>query len=172
MRSQRSGVLRIRRNDGTPLASRYFEVTPLAAIMKSSMSSLARFFSSGSRSAITSPLKSARVWIVSRLRRLAGGVAASSPAPYGLEAQELGQPAHRRELRRRRCCAVEPGGDRVVRELRTIEHDGAIDGRLDDGAVGADGHLDDERQPLFSLVERGQVGGELLGSIGKICAAV
>ena len=47
--SQRLGVRSTRRRDGKPFLSRYLAVTPLAAIMKSSINSFARFFSSGSR---------------------------------------------------------------------------------------------------------------------------
>jgi hypothetical protein len=46
MRGQFFGERSTRRSDATPFPSRYLAVTPLAAIMKSSISSLARFFSS------------------------------------------------------------------------------------------------------------------------------
>ena len=48
------------------LRSRYLAVTPLAAIMKSSISSFARFFSSGSRSASAPSSNTARTSSVSR----------------------------------------------------------------------------------------------------------
>ena len=53
---------------GSPSRSRNRAVTPLAAIMKSSISSLARFFSSGRRSASTSPSNTALRLASSRAR--------------------------------------------------------------------------------------------------------
>ena len=55
MRSQRSGDCTTRRSDGNPRASRNRAVTPLAAIMRSSISSLARFGACGRRSRSVSP---------------------------------------------------------------------------------------------------------------------
>ena len=81
---------------GSRASPRKRAVTPLAAIMKSSISSLARFFSSGRRSASRSPSNTARVSMVSRssapcswrrrLQRLGDAV---------LEAELLGQAADR-----------------------------------------------------------------------------
>ena len=67
IRSHRSGVRTTRRIEGDPFDERYRAVAPFAAIMKSSMMSLARFFSSAFRSLIASPSKIGRASMVSRL---------------------------------------------------------------------------------------------------------
>jgi exoribonuclease-2 len=66
IRSQRLGMRTTRRSDVNFLDARYRAVTPLAAIMKSSIISLALFFFSASRSLSSSPSKTGRASIVSR----------------------------------------------------------------------------------------------------------
>ena len=116
MRSQRSGVRRNRRIEGKWFASRKRAVTPLAAIMKSSISSVARFFSPGRRSDNTSPLKTGRsfdrvqaeraVLVPLSLQRLRHAI---------LKAKIVLQPGHGRDERRYGAVPVHPCGERCCR---------------------------------------------------------
>ena len=58
---------------------------------------------------------------------------------------------------------VEPGRDAVVRELGAVPHERAVHVGRGDRPVGADHHLDDDRQPRLVLTEGREIGRELLG---------
>jgi hypothetical protein len=89
--------------------------------------------------------------------------AAQRSRRFVLDAQLLVQPTHGRELRRRGCITLEPRRDRVVGELGVIQDARPVDVGAGHRAVRADRHLDHHRQPLLGLVQRGEVGRELLG---------
>lgn len=67
MRSHRFGVRTTRRIDGKPFEERYRAVSPLAAIMKSSIKPLARLLSSARSSVSTSPSNTGRASMVCKL---------------------------------------------------------------------------------------------------------
>ena len=77
------------------------------------------------------------------------------------------QARHRRDPRRRGALPVEPGGHRVVGQLRAVPHDRAVDLGRARRPVGAQRHLDDEREALLPLAERGEIGREPLGQHGE-----
>ena len=166
MRSQRSGVRSTRRSErDSPCSSRKRAATPLAATMKSSISSFARFVSSGARSASV-PSREDRPRLerveLERAARLA--LALQAPArrgPAGAAARR--GPATAASAGGARRLAVEPRGDAVVGELGVIAHDRAVDRRSRVTAPSVvDRHLDDDRQPVLVRIERREVGRELL----------
>jgi hypothetical protein len=116
-------------------------VTPFAAIMKSSISALARV--EIERAALMPP----------RVERARGAI---------LHLDLLVEPGHSGEPRRRGRGAVEPRGDAVVGQLRLIEDTRAIHVRLRHLALGVDGHLDHDGEPILVLVQRREIGRELL----------
>ncbi len=87
-----------------------------------------------------------------------------------LDPQLLGQPGDAGEPGGRGRGAVEPRRDGVVRELRTIADDGARQTDVLQRAVGVDRHLDHDREAVRGLVERGEVGRELLRQHGEDAA--
>ena len=103
-------------------------MTPLAAIMKSSMSSLARFFSSAARSRIWSRVEhrprldgfqvERAVLVPERLELLRRRV---------LQPQVGLEPRDRGDRLRHRPVAVEPGRDAVVGELGVVADQGLVD---------------------------------------------
>ena len=145
--------------------SRKRAVTPLAAIMKSSISCLARFVPlllevghlavDDDRAATPGSRGRGRP---ARGAGGGGGAAASScsftwsaiPATAAIRGG-IG------------AVAVEPGGDGVVGELGAVVDAGVVDVRGGDRAVGGDRHLDHDRQPVLALVERGDAGRQPLG---------
>ena len=164
MRSQRSGERSTRRSDGKPWRSRNCAVATFAAIMKSSISSLAVFFSSGKRSASASPSNTARASVVSSVR---------APRRWRRSFMACATRACRRSWSAIRGCAatllgrlagpVEPGGDGVVGELRLVPDERAVDVRCRHRPVGSDRHLDDDREPVVPLAKGRKVGRESLG---------
>ncbi len=88
-----------------------------------------------------------------RAQLLRGGV---------LPAQILCESGDRRERGRRRRLALQPGGDTVVSELGVIAHCGAVDLRPVESSIRADFELDDHRQPILVLHQRGELRRQAL----------
>ena len=128
------------------------------------MRSLAGFFSSGRRSASRSPSNTARASVVSRVR---------APRWWRRSFMACATRACRRSWSAIAGCAataagafpgpVEPGGDGVVGQLRLVPHERTVHIRGRHRPVGADRHLDDDREPIPRLAEGRQVGREPLG---------
>ncbi len=89
-------------------------------------------------------------------------VAQHRQAPRGrvLQPQIAVEPRNGADAGRRRRCIFEPGADLVVRQLRVIADDGAIDVAAGDRARVVHERLDDDRQPVLVRIERRQVGRE------------
>ena len=134
--------------------------------MKSSISCRARFFAlRPRRSTIASPSKTACGSIVSR---------SSAPCSWRRRAQRLRDdvlergaarraPATAARLRRHRRRPSSQRRDGVVGELGLVADGGAIDVRgAERRRPPSNDHLDDDRQPVLVLVQRRQVGRELL----------
>ena len=150
----------------TPARRESARSTPLAATMKSSISSFARFdcvrreVGAARRRRRPGAPRACRARARPRvlapaLQRLRDAVlrcAAARPAP-----------APRRAAGGAGAVALEPGGDAVVRELGVVAD--AARGRSSEPATvpsAVDRHLDDDRQPVLVSVERRQVGRQLL----------
>ena len=74
-----------------------------------------------------------------------------------LYAKLLVHPGHAGDGVGRLLFPVEPGRDGVIGELGAVVNRGGIDVRASDRAVFADRDLDDDGQPVLSLVQRSQV---------------
>ena len=149
IRSQRLGVRTTRRSDGNFLDARYRAVTPLAAIMKSSIMSLARFFLSASKSLSSSPSKTGRASIVSRSSapcrcRSAFSFWATRSWSRRFSSRPLTVPIavwHRP-------VALEPAGHAVVSEFGTIAHRRSIKVRTLKRSIPGENHFNDDGQPV------------------------
>ena len=141
--------------------------------MNSSISSLARFFSSGRR-------------LGEHLAVEDGpgldGVESQGPAPVAVALEPLGHlvlepellleaPAPREGGGRRRL-PVQPGRHRVVGELGPVADQRPVDLRVAHRPVGADGHLDHDRQAIASCRSDVRSVESFSGSMGKISTAV
>ena len=82
---------------------------------------------------------------------------------------EAGDGANTRRGRRR---PVQPRGHGVVRELRAVEHDGAVDLGVLHLAAGTDDHLGDDRQTLLPFAQRREDRRQLLRQHREDPAAV
>ena len=142
--------------------------TPLAAIMKSSIKSVARFFvsfrdagnllveSSGTTSLVSS--SSAPLLVAQLLERLRDLVLQF----------ELGlQLRRRRHFRRSRRRAFEPRSHRVVGELCLVANDGAIDIAGTQRAAGIDHEFGDHGGPVHIRQQRRCAGRELIRQHGE-----
>ena len=164
MRAQRSGERSTRRSEGEPFCSRNCAVVTLAAIMKSSMSCLARFCDSSRRSVTASPSKTARGSSVSR---------SSAPRSWRrcrkqlrdavLQAQVVGEPRNGRHLGGGLGVPLEPGRDAVVGELGPVHDRGRVELPVRHLTPLVDHQLDHEGETFLTLVQRREVGRQHLG---------
>ena len=106
-----------------------------------------------------------------RARRLVTAAPASSRAARSCCLRFSARPGTALDLRRHRSFAFEPRADAVVRQLRAGCAPPRDTRRRSDRAVGRDDHyIDHEGVAIFVLVERCQIGRELLGQHRKDCA--
>ena len=169
MRSQRSGDFTTRRSDGKPCASRNRAVTPLAAIIRFSISAFARFGACGRTSRSVSPSNTGSTSIVSKSsapcscaharraparRRSCMRSCSSMP---GTAAAAGGSGRRRPARRRRRCRRASPGCARARRRRPTPSASPSAD----------DDELDDDRETILAVVERREIGRQPLGQHRK-----
>ena len=167
MRSQRAGARTTRRIEGDPWRSRKRATTPLAAIIRFSISDLARLGNSGWSPRSVSPSNRTRVSAMSKssapssVRRLASDCAARScnsswsriPGAWASGGKGP-RPARNASMS-------------SVHEMRVILHARAVHVIGLDRTVGSDDVLDDKCKAIDVRVERGEVGRQARRQHGK-----